>query len=74
MIHIFRDGFARVGCGLVGHDDFVHHERSRLFLKCERCGRETVGWQINGEERVESRLKPSHWIVVFLSQMARRSH
>lgn len=69
----FRLAFARIGCALIGHDDFVHHERTRLFLKCERCERETVGWQIGDGERVGASAERSRWIAVFLSQLAGRS-
>jgi hypothetical protein len=55
---------------MIGHDDFVHYERTRLFLRCERCERETVGWQTGNEERREPRAELSHWIDVFLSQLA----
>lgn len=32
-------------CGLHGHDDLRHFERTRLSLKCASCGRQTPGWE-----------------------------
>ena len=41
-----RDWLASIGCLIVGHDDLVRRSSSRMFLECERCGRETSGWTI----------------------------
>lgn len=31
-------------CLFLGHDDRRVHEPGRLFLRCDRCHRETAGW------------------------------
>jgi hypothetical protein len=42
-----RRGWIRsIGCALRGHDDMLHRAPNRLFLRCERCSRETAGWLI----------------------------
>jgi hypothetical protein len=34
-------------CFLFGHDETLQQQTSRLWLKCETCGRETVGWSLS---------------------------
>lgn len=34
-------------CGLHGHDQMLHFEGNRMFLKCTTCGHETPGWAID---------------------------
>jgi hypothetical protein len=33
-------------CVMVGHEDRVHRQASRVYLECAECGRETPGWQL----------------------------
>ena len=28
------------------HDDLTVREKGRLWLKCQKCGRETAGWTL----------------------------
>ena len=37
-----------IGCLLAGHDDMVVREAGRMWLQCQRCGRDTPGWRVNG--------------------------
>ena len=40
-----RKWFNQWWCGVwYGHFDIFRVERSRLFLECRECGRETHGW------------------------------
>ena len=41
-----RNWLAFIECLVRGHDDWVRRSPGRLFLRCERCGRETPGWTI----------------------------
>ena len=34
-----------VACFLHGHDDLIHFDRSRIWMQCQTCGRETPGWE-----------------------------
>jgi hypothetical protein len=36
-------------CSLHGHDNLLHFDQNRMFLRCSSCGHETPGWAI--EER-----------------------
>jgi hypothetical protein len=36
-----------IGCLLAGHDDMVVREAGRMWLRCQRCGRDTPGWCVN---------------------------
>jgi hypothetical protein len=38
-------------CLLVGHDDRVARSPARLWLQCDHCGRETVGWELRRDKR-----------------------
>ena len=43
--------FRRVGqalCGLKGHDNVLHFERSRFALECSSCGHVSPGWVLDG--------------------------
>jgi hypothetical protein len=33
-------------CGLHGHDDLLHFEHARMYLRCVSCGHQTTGWEI----------------------------
>jgi hypothetical protein len=33
-------------CGIQGHDNLMHFERERVFLKCVSCGHESPGWEL----------------------------
>jgi len=32
-------------CFFDGHDDHFRHGEHRVYLECQRCGRESVGWR-----------------------------
>lgn len=32
----------------MGHDDMVMRKAGRIWLQCQHCGRDTVGWNIGG--------------------------
>jgi hypothetical protein len=34
-------------CSLHGHDNLLHFDHNRMFLRCASCGRETPGWAID---------------------------
>ena len=33
-------------CGLVGHNQVLSFDNSRLSLRCTECGKQTRGWRI----------------------------
>ncbi len=33
-------------CALHGHDQLLHFESDRMFLRCTSCGFETPGWKV----------------------------
>jgi len=35
-------------CALHGHDQMLHFERGRMFLRCSSCGYESPGWDTGG--------------------------
>lgn len=35
-------------CGVQGHDDMVHFDQGRMFLRCVSCGHESPGWDVPG--------------------------
>lgn len=41
----FRDRWRQFWCGLRGHTDVLHYERSRLMMRCTSCGHDSPGWQ-----------------------------
>jgi hypothetical protein len=43
-------------CALHGHDNLLHFERDRMFLKCASCGYESPGWEL-AESRPTLRIK-----------------
>ena len=49
-------------CALHGHDNMLHFEHDRMFLKCSSCGHESPGWELNERPpvvaRAESKRKP----------------
>ncbi|PWT84444.1 MAG: hypothetical protein C5B57_04870 [Blastocatellia bacterium] len=47
-----RGWILSIGCALWGHDDMLHRAPGRLFLRCERCSRETAGWLIETSTRI----------------------
>ena len=49
-----------IACALRGHEDLLHFAPGRLFLRCQRCRRETAGWIIEAsttQTAVESALR-----------------
>ena len=40
-----RDILAPLSCLVYGHDDHYRHGDHRMYLECQRCGRESVGWR-----------------------------
>ena len=41
------DRLHQMVCGLHGHDTMLQFEQDRLFLRCQSCGHETPGWDLN---------------------------
>ena len=41
------DRLHQMMCGLHGHDTLLQFEQDRLFLRCQSCGHETPGWDLN---------------------------
>jgi hypothetical protein len=41
------DRVQQVACGLRGHDSLLQFEQDRMFLRCQTCGHETPGWDLN---------------------------
>lgn len=37
----------RLLCGLRGHDETLHVDPSRVYLRCESCGRTSAGWDVS---------------------------
>jgi hypothetical protein len=37
----------RVGCCLTGHDYSISSDRSRMFVRCKRCGHTSRGLEID---------------------------
>ena len=43
-------------CGLHGHDNLMHFEKQRMYLRCSSCGHESPGWMLKeAEPKVMSR-------------------
>jgi hypothetical protein len=34
-------------CSLHGHDNLLHFDQNRMYLRCSSCGHETPGWAID---------------------------
>ncbi len=43
-------------CSLHGHDNLLHFDQNRMFLRCSSCGHETPGWEID-ETRPQLRFR-----------------
>ena len=41
------DRLHQMVCGLHGHDTMLQFEQDRMFLRCQSCGHETPGWDLN---------------------------
>ena len=41
------DRLHQMVCGLHGHDTLLQFEQDRMFLRCQSCGHETPGWDLN---------------------------
>ena len=41
------DRLHQMMCGLHGHDTMLQFEQDRMFLRCQSCGHETPGWDLN---------------------------
>jgi len=41
------DRLHQMMCGLHGHDTLLQFEQDRMFLRCQSCGHETPGWDLN---------------------------
>jgi hypothetical protein len=51
-----RNWLAFIECMILGHDDVIRRTPGRLFLRCERCDRETPGWTIaTSAQKVDER-------------------
>lgn len=46
-MHDVIDRLHQVMCGLHGHDTMLQFEQDRMFLRCQSCGHETPGWDLN---------------------------
>jgi hypothetical protein len=33
-------------CALRGHEDYLHFDKSRVYLQCVSCGHESPGWTV----------------------------
>jgi len=40
------DRIGQLVCGIHGHDNLIHFEQYRMFLKCVSCGHESPGWRL----------------------------
>src|SRR5262245_10743871 len=59
--HLREKVFDRVReafCALHGHDNMLHFEQDRMFLKCSSCGHESPGWELNERPPVVARTEP----------------
>jgi hypothetical protein len=36
----------QVLCSFQGHDNLMHYDRDRVYLKCVSCGHESPGWEL----------------------------
>ena len=54
-------------CGLHGHDNLMHFEKQRVYLRCSSCGHESPGWMLKeaepkvvwrGDGRHQARARP----------------
>ena len=36
----------RVFCAFRGHEEYLHFDKSRVYLQCVGCGHETPGWTV----------------------------
>jgi len=41
------DRLHQMMCGLHGHDTLLQFKQDRMFLRCQSCGHETPGWELN---------------------------
>jgi hypothetical protein len=41
-----RDWVAWIECLVAGHDESIRRSPGRVYLCCNRCGRETAGWSV----------------------------
>jgi hypothetical protein len=41
------DRLHQMVCGFHGHDTMLQFEQDRLCLRCQSCGHETPGWDLN---------------------------
>ena len=57
------DRLHQMVCGLHGHDTLLQFEQDRMFLRCQSCGHETPGWDLNEAPpsiTVQTREEPRH--------------
>jgi len=47
-------------CLFLGHDDMLAREPTRLFLRCDACGRQTLGWTIGRSPGTDRQAPSSH--------------
>ena len=41
------DRLHQMMCGLHGHDTLLQFKQDRMYLRCQSCGHETPGWDLN---------------------------
>ena len=46
-MHDVIDRLHQMMCGLHGHDTLLQFKQDRMFLRCQSCGHETPGWDLN---------------------------
>jgi hypothetical protein len=60
-----RNWMAWLECLIRGHDDSMRRSSGRLYLCCERCGRETPGWTVTSKPSRSVDVRPParicHW-------------
>jgi len=42
----------RLICAIRGHEDYLHFEKDRVYLRCVACGYESPGWTVENHRPV----------------------
>jgi hypothetical protein len=51
---VVLERLGQIVCAIHGHDNLIHFEQYRMFLKCVSCGHETPGWRLPNRRPVAS--------------------
>ena len=43
----------RLGCYVTGHDYSVRSDRTRIYLRCDACGRTSEGWSLSNDPHLK---------------------